>query len=174
MKVLLLADVDPLGWFGDVVEVPAGYARNYLLPQALATAATETNLRAVADESQRRAEQRATHRKRLEAAAEALDGAAITIKAKANEQGHLFGSVSRSDVADELRRNNLLPPRSAAKGPHVTFEGGNLAVTDEVVRLEEHIKQVGTYPAVEVKFADDLIARIELTVAAAEDSQGES
>ena len=77
MKVLLLADVDPLGWFGDVVEVPAGYARNYLLPQALATAATEVNLRAVADESQRRAEQRATHRKRLEAAAEALDGAAI-------------------------------------------------------------------------------------------------
>jgi large subunit ribosomal protein L9 len=175
MKVLLLADVDSLGWFGDVVEVATGYARNYLLPRRLAAAATEANVKAVEAESRSRAEKRASQRKRLEAAAAALDGTSLVITAKANEQGHLFGSVARSDVADELRRQGKLPPQAPAKGPAVTFEGGQLAVGDEVVRLGEHIKQVGAYPGIEVKFADDLVARIDLTVTAAgDDPSGES
>ena len=50
MKVLLCEDVNRLGWLGDIVEVNEGYARNYLLPQGLATVATEGNVRSLAKE----------------------------------------------------------------------------------------------------------------------------
>lgn len=144
MKVLLVADVDELGWLGDVVEVKTGHARNYLLPRGLATIPTEANLRALAKEKAKHAEQRIQHRKRLEAAAEAVEGAEVVVAGKANEQGHLFGSVGVSDIAGNLR----------AQG----FE-----VTDEVVKLPENIKQVGT-STVELKFSDDLKATVTVTV----------
>ena len=77
VKVLLCEDVNELGWLGDVVEVNAGYARNYLLPQGLAKPAIEANLRAIAKEKTRRAEQRITQRKRLEEAAGAQSAAQV-------------------------------------------------------------------------------------------------
>ena len=144
MKVLLCQDVKPVGWFGDVVEVAAGYARNYLLPQHLAVVATEENVRALAKAKTGRAEQRLHERGRLEAAAAAVEGAEAVIAAVANEQGHLFGSVTPSDIAANL----------AEQG----FE-----VAEGIVELAEHIKQVGNYP-VELKFAEDLTATVNVVV----------
>ena len=75
MKVLLCADVKKIGYYGDVVDVADGFARNYLFPQGLAKVATEDNVRSVADEKAKRSEQRLRERKRLEAAAAAINGA---------------------------------------------------------------------------------------------------
>ena len=146
MKVLLTADVKKIGWLGDVVEVSTGYARNYLLPQGLAKEANEANLKVIAKEKGKRAEQRIMERKRLEKAAAAVNGAEAVIASKANEQGHLFGSVAAGDIAANLRE--------------LGFE-----VADEVVQMAEHIKQVGTYP-VTLKFADDLTATVNVVIVA--------
>jgi large subunit ribosomal protein L9 len=146
MKVLLCEDVNDLGWLGDVVEVSAGHARNYLLPQGLAKVATEANIKSLAEEKAGRAKQRLHDRKRLEEAAAAVEGAEAVLAAKANEQGVLFGSVGAGEIAGNLREQG--------------FE-----VADEVVQLDENIKQVGT-SEVTLKFADDLTAAVSVVVVA--------
>src|SRR4030066_764762 len=135
MKVLLCEDIDRLGWLGDIVEVKTGYARNYLLPQGLAKIANEASIRAIAEEKAKRAEQRKLEGKRLEEAAKAIEGAEAVIAAKANELGHLFGSVNERQIAANLREQG--------------FE-----VRDEIVQLPEHIKEIGTH-SVTLKFRDD-------------------
>ncbi len=149
MKVLLVKDVEAVGWLGDIVEVKTGYARNYLLPQGIAIVPTEANLRSIAQEKAKRAEERIYERKRLEAAAKAVEGAEAVVAAKANEQGHLYGSISREEIAVNLR----------AQG----FE-----VADAVVEVAEHIKEVGT-TQVMLKFADDLTATVNVVVVALRD-----
>ena len=144
MKVLLCEDIDKLGWLGDVVEVKTGYARNYLIPQGLAKVANEASIRAIAEEKARRAELRKLEGKRLEEAAKAIEGAEAVIAAKANELGHLFGSVNERQIATNLR----------AQG----FE-----VRDEIIQLPEHIKEVGTH-SVTLKFRDNLTATINVVV----------
>ena len=149
MKVLLVTDIERLGWLGDVLEVNDGYARNYLIPQGLATVPTESNLKALAQEKAKRAEQRIRDRDRLEAAAAAIEGGEAVIAAKANEQGHLFGSVTAGQIALNLREQG--------------FE-----VADEVVQLTEPIKQVGT-TEVSLKFSEDFTAKVSVVVVAEQD-----
>ena len=144
MKVLLCEDIQKLGWLGDIVEVNEGYARNYLLPQGLAKVATEGNIRALAKEKAKRAEQRLRERRRIEKAVEAVNGAEAVLAARANEQGVLFGSITEALIAANLR----------AQG----FE-----VADEIVKLPEHIKQLGTHN-VTLRFADDLTATVRVVV----------
>jgi large subunit ribosomal protein L9 len=144
MKVLLCEDVKKLGWLGDIVEVKEGYARNFLLPQGLAKVATENNVRALARAKAERAEERMRERNRLEAAAQAVDGAEAVLSAKANEQGVLFGSITETVIAANLRDQGF-------------------AVADEIVKLPEHIKQVGTHD-VTLKFADDLKVTVKVTI----------
>ena len=154
MKVLLCEDVKRLGWLGDVVEVSDGYARNYLLPQGLATVATDDSIRAIAEEKTRRAKQRIQESKRAEEAAKTVEGAEAVVAAKANEQGVLFGSVSARQIAANLREQG--------------FE-----VADEVVQLPEHIKQIGTH-TVTLKFADDLTANVNVVVVPEQESTPET
>ena len=144
MKVLLCEDINRLGWLGDIVEVKTGYARNYLLPQGLAKIANEASIRSIAEEKARRAEQRKLDGKRLEEAVKAIEGAEAVVAAKANEQGHLFGSVNEKHIAANLREQG--------------FE-----VRDEIVQLPEHIKEIGTH-SVTLKFSDDLTATINVVV----------
>ncbi|NQT02567.1 MAG: 50S ribosomal protein L9 [Planctomycetes bacterium] len=146
MKILLCEDITKLGWLGDVVEVNVGYARNYLLPQGLAKLANDASIRAIAEEKAKRAEQRINDSKRLENAAKKVEGAEAVVAAKANEQGHLFGSVTERQIAANLR----------AQG----FE-----VADEVVQLPEHIKEVGTH-TVTLKFADNVTSTVNVVVVA--------
>jgi large subunit ribosomal protein L9 len=146
MKVLLCEDIRKLGWLGDVVDVTEGYARNYLLPQGLAKVATEGNIRAIAKAKAERAAERLKERKRLETAAEAVNGAEAVLAAKANEHGVLFGSITDRMIAANLREQGF-------------------AVADEVVRLPEHIKQVGSH-SVTLKFTDDVTATVNVVVVA--------
>ncbi|HUV40279.1 MAG TPA: 50S ribosomal protein L9 [Sedimentisphaerales bacterium] len=167
IKVLLLADIENnlygpkgggkgrmLGWYGDVLEVSSGYARNYLLPQGLAVIPTQANVGAIAEEKARRSEQRIQERQHLERAVSAVNGAEAVLAAKANEQGHLFGSISAGQIAGNLRQQG--------------FE-----VADDVVELAEHIKEVGT-TQVTLRFAEDLTATVNVVVVADQDGASES
>ena len=153
MKVLLKEDIQKLGWFGDVVEVNNGYARNYLLPQGLATMVSEDNIRALAEEKAKRAEQRIKEKKRIEEAAKVVDGAEAVIAVKANEQGHLFGSVTEHMIADNLRAQGF-------------------TVADAVVKLSEHIKEVGTH-SVKLRFAENIFANVNVVVVAEKQENSE-
>ncbi|MDD5133925.1 MAG: 50S ribosomal protein L9 [Phycisphaerae bacterium] len=144
MKVLLCEDVESLGWYGDVVEVKEGYARNYLIPQRIAVEPTEKKIKDMAEERAKRSEKRELVFAQLKKASEAVDGAEVVIAANVNERGHLFGSVTESQIAENLR----------AQG----FE-----VPDKFVRLDGHIKEVGQFD-VRIKFAADIIAVVKVTV----------
>lgn len=102
VKVILLQQVKDLGEPGDVVEVAAGYGRNFLIPRGLAVEATKANLKKL--QEQQAARQRQEERE-LEAArqiAGELNQATITIQAKAGESGRLFGSVTTADIAKAI------------------------------------------------------------------------
>jgi large subunit ribosomal protein L9 len=150
MKVLLTEDIQKLGWFGDIVEVNNGYARNYLLPQGLATIVNDDSIRALAEEKAKRAEQRIKEKKRIEEAAKTVDGAEAVIAAKANEQGHLFGSVTEHQIAANLREQGF-------------------TVADEVVHLPEHIKEVGTHQVM-LKFAENIVVSVNVVVVPEQDT----
>lgn len=154
MKVLLCEDISKLGWFGDVVEVNNGYARNYLLPQGLAKIVSESSIRSIAEEKAKRSEQRILELNRLEEAAKNVDGAEAVVAAKANEQGHLYGSVSARQIATNLR-------------------GQGFQVADDIIHLAEHIKEVGTH-VVTLKFNDKITAKVNVVVVPEQDNADKS
>ncbi len=103
MKIVLLEDVDNLGYAGDIKEVKDGYARNYLIPKGKVLQATKNNLRLV--EEKRRNILRKVE-KRIETAnkiKEALEGITVEIEAKAGEKGRLFGSVTTADIFEHIK-----------------------------------------------------------------------
>jgi large subunit ribosomal protein L9 len=102
MKVLLRQDVASLGVIGDVVEVKVGFARNYLLPRGLAVAPTAANLKRVEEEKIQRSKREQQRLDALRDVAKRLNGFSVTIKSKANELGHLFGSVNEAHIAEAL------------------------------------------------------------------------
>lgn len=108
MEVILLSDVDKVGLRGEVVNVARGYARNFLLPRRLAEPATPGRVA----ELQRLDEQRARHEARsVEQAneiADTLRKTVLTFEVKAGPTGSLFGSVTTTDIADELWRTRKI------------------------------------------------------------------
>ena len=102
MKLLLRRSVPKLGIVGDIVEVKAGYARNYLLPQHLAVEPTEANMRKLAEARRIAEQERAEERARLVAVADRLAQVEVTIAAKANQEGVLYGSVGQREIATAL------------------------------------------------------------------------
>ena len=102
MEVILLSDVEHVGLRGDVVSVARGYARNYLLPRRLAEEATP----ALVAELQKRDTQRARHEAntadQAREIAETLSGTVLRFEVKAGPTGSLFGSVTPTEIADEL------------------------------------------------------------------------
>jgi large subunit ribosomal protein L9 len=108
MQIILLTDVEKLGLRGDVVDVARGYARNYLLPRRLAQTATP----ALVAELRRVDAQRAKHEARTaeqgSEIAEVLGKTVLRFEVKAGPTGSLFGSVTPSDVADEIWRTRKI------------------------------------------------------------------
>src|SRR5580692_11560380 len=94
IKLLLNESIKHVGKVGDVVEVSAGYARNYLLPKGLAVEPTSANVKRI--EARRKEIERLENEKRQSQAdlIKQLEGVEVTLERKANEQGHLFGSVT--------------------------------------------------------------------------------
>src|ERR671922_1470070 len=122
MQLVLTEDVANLGRQGDLVEVKAGYARNYLLPNGLATIPSEHNLRLLERYKQRVVAAREARVADLRVLAEQVQRVTATIEANANEEGHLYGSVGAPEIARGLKALNLM-------------------VDPEMVRLEGPIKE---------------------------------
>ena len=145
MDVILLQDVESLGGKGSLVGVARGYARNFLIPQKLAEVATPGKI----IEFQRREEERKARDARLAAQAdehtETLNKTVLTLSAKAGEGDRLFGSITAVDVAEAIK---------AARG---------FAIDKRKVRLEEPIKEVGTF-MVEVEVGDGFVATVKVIV----------
>jgi large subunit ribosomal protein L9 len=107
MKVLLRRNVSKLGRIGEVVDVKPGFARNYLLPEGLAVEPTRTNLRAVELEKEHYLQELAKQRAELQAKAAIVQGKEITIFARANEEGRLYGSIGPAQIAAVLAEQTL-------------------------------------------------------------------
>lgn len=102
MKVLLKEDIENLGYAGEVYKVAAGYGRNFLLPQGLAEVATPTALKK-ADAWRSRAEARRMQLKaEYDALAEKIEAAVLTFVVKAGDTGKMYGSITNSEIADQL------------------------------------------------------------------------
>lgn len=144
MKLILLEEVPKLGKAGDQVEVAPGYARNFLLPRRLAVEATPQNLRAL-EQFKRQARQREERlRREAEGLAEQLQGVSLTIPRRAGEQDHLFGSVTKIDIAEAL----------AARG---------IRLDRKKILLGEPIKTLGTY-TIPIRLRSDVTAAIHVQV----------
>ncbi len=127
MKLVLTEDVAHLGQQGDVVEVKPGYARNYLLPNGLATIPSAHNLRLLDHYKLRVQQAREARIADLKGLSEQIQRVPhITIEANANEEGHLYGSVGAPEISKALK-------------------GKNLKVEPEMVRLEGPIKECALF-----------------------------
>jgi large subunit ribosomal protein L9 len=104
MQVVLLKDVEKLGLRGDVVDVARGYARNYLLPRKLAENATPARVAELERVDAERAKHEARSAEQAQEIAEVLGKTVLRFEVKAGPTGTLFGSVTPSDVADEIWR----------------------------------------------------------------------
>jgi len=136
MRVLLLQDVRKLGHLGDVVDVAPGYARNYLLPQRLATEPTEENIKAIEERRKAAAAERALRLKQYAELVQQLADVSVTIEAAANPEGTLYGSVGARDIAAALQAQGfpVLPEHVILDAPIRTIDSRmvKLEFTDEI------------------------------------------
>lgn len=102
MKVILRQDVDGVGRRGDIVSVADGHARNFLLPKGMAIVATDGAVNQANAMRKARDLREAADRAAAGTIAEALSAKTFTVKAKAGNEGRLFGSVTNGDIADAL------------------------------------------------------------------------
>ena len=148
MQVILREDIEKLGKIGDMVKVADGYARNYLVPAKKAIEATPKNVHAMEHAKKMVADRLRKLKKEAVADAGNIKALAVTIKAKAGEEGKLFGSVTTMDIAE------------AAKAQGVIIDKRKIA-------LEEPIKRLGDY-TVTVKLHADITAEFKVSVIAEE------
>ncbi len=106
-RVILRTDVDDLGRAGDLVEVKPGFARNYLIPQGFAYAASEGNVRRLQEEQRQAVVSEERQTERAEDLATAIEGVSVSFNVRAGEEGKLFGSVTNVDIADELAKEGV-------------------------------------------------------------------
>jgi large subunit ribosomal protein L9 len=145
-KILLREDIENLGGRGEIVKVKAGYARNYLLPQGMATLATKGNVKQIDNERSALLKKAAGERATAEAQAEQMSDITLGFERKAGETGQLFGSVTSMDIADALK----------AKG----YE-----IDRRKIVLKDSIKETGDY-TVNVKLHREVTLAIPVTVTA--------
>jgi large subunit ribosomal protein L9 len=144
MKVLLRANVPHLGQIGDVVQVKAGYARNYLVPRGLAAEPTTGNLKRIEVEKLAYLAELAKRKAEVEARAKLVDGKEVTIAALANEEGRLYGSIGPAQIVEALARENL-------------------HVEEENIVLPEPIRTLDKYE-VSLRFAEEVTAKVNVWV----------
>ena len=144
VEVLLAEKVTHLGDQGDIVRVKPGYARNYLLPQGLATVATDHNKRMVELHRSNQVEAEKDRLKNLRKLKDDVENYSVTVEANANEEGHLYGSVIDSDISRMLKQAN--------------FE-----VAPEQIKLEGPLKELGMY-TVKFQLHEDVKGEVKVWV----------
>ena len=144
--ILLREDVEALGGRGEIVKVRAGYARNYLLPQGLATLATKGNVRQIEQEREALLKKAALEKATAEGQKEQMGVIELAFERKAGEGGTLFGSVTSMDIAHALQEKGY-------------------EVDRRKIVLRDPIKETGEY-VVKVKLHRDVALEVPVTVTA--------
>ena len=151
MEVILRETIDNLGRAGQVVKVAAGYARNYLLPRKLAYAATPGNMKVIEFERQSLLRKEAKQKDDADKLKSMLDPVEIVIRRKVGEQNALYGSVTNSDVAEELEKKGF-------------------QIEKRKIHMDDHIKAVGEY-SIPIRLFKDVTANVKLKVEAETEGQ---
>lgn len=136
MKVLLRENISKLGKRGDIVTVKPGYARNYLIPRALAWHATAENQRRLDAEKRQYELKQAKIKEERQEIAEKLRGTQLQLGVKATEEGHLYGSIGARHIVEAFKQQGII-------------------LDEEHVLLENPIKEVGRY-AYSIKVHPDI------------------
>uniref|UniRef100_A0A7C2K0B5 Large ribosomal subunit protein bL9 n=1 Tax=Schlesneria paludicola TaxID=360056 RepID=A0A7C2K0B5_9PLAN len=144
VELLLAEDVPGMGQQGQIVKVKPGFARNYLLPQGLATVATAANKRRVELHQQKLAEIQREKRKQLSQLADRVSKYSVTLEANANDEGHLYGSIVGRDISQALQT-------------------AGYAVEENHIKLEGPLKELGMY-TVKIEFGEDLKTEVKVWV----------
>src|SRR5205085_12387937 len=146
MEVILRETIDNLGRAGQVVKVAAGYARNYLLPKKLAYPATPGNLKVIEFERQSLLRKEGKQKEDAEKLLQMLEGVEVTIRRKVGEHKALYGSVTNSDIADELEKKGF-------------------QIEKRKIHMDDHIKTLGEF-SVPVRLFKDVTAHVKVKVEA--------
>lgn len=146
MQIILLKDIEKLGYVNDIVDVKPGYANNFLIPQGYAKAATASAKKVLAENLKQRAHKDAKIMADAEALAAKIADVTLEIAVKA-EEGRIFGSVTPANLAEAL----------AKKG----FEVDRKSIT------VASVKELGEYEA-EVRVYKEVTAPVKFTVVAEE------
>jgi large subunit ribosomal protein L9 len=146
VQVVLIEDVLHVGKQGQVVEVKSGYARNFLIPNGMAILPSEHNLHLLDRYKIRVQQLREARIADLKALAEQIARTkSVNIEANSNEEGHLYGSVTSTEICRAMRGKNLL-------------------VEPEMIKLDEPIKHCGIFPDIRVSLGYDIESKIEVVV----------
>lgn len=144
--ILLREDIETLGGRGEIVKVRAGYARNYLLPQGLATLATKGNIKQIEQERAALLKKAAVEKATAEAQRDQMGSIELSFERKAGEGGTLFGSVTSMDIGEALQ----------SKGYEIDRRR---------IVLKDAIKETGEY-TVKVKLHREVSLEVPVTVTA--------
>jgi len=147
MKVLLRSDINGVGRRGDIVEVKAGYARNFLLPSGAALKASDTIELQAASMRKARDIRDAKSREAAETQRSLIEKQTISVAARAGSNGRLFGSVTESDVVNAIR----------------TATG--ISLDRHSIHMAEHLKEVGA-ATVTATLYDGVVATVNVEVVA--------
>jgi large subunit ribosomal protein L9 len=146
MEIILRETIDTLGRAGQVVKVADGYARNYLLPRKLAYLATPGNLKVIEFERQSLIRKDAKQQDEAMKLKEMLDKVEVVIRRKVGEADVLYGSVTNSDVADELEKKGF-------------------KIEKRKIHMDDHIKKLGEYE-LPVRLFKDVVSTVKVKVEA--------
>jgi len=154
MKIILMQDLEALGYEGDIADVARGYARNYLIPKGLAIEASEANLKALEMRRKKILAKRAKDKEEAEQVMERLSGITVRVRAKAGEDGKLYGSVTSRDIAQQLDAQGMVVDRRK-------------------IIIHEAIRSLGEFH-VSLKLHPEVVATITVVVEGEEKTQDES
>ncbi len=143
-EVLLIQSVEHLGHQGEVVEVKPGYAQNYLIPQGLATVASDHHKRMVEKHKAKLLELERQRTAKLRMQATELSKQSVTIEANATEEGHLYGSVGAPEIVAALKKNGV-------------------SLRSDQIKLEGALKELGLY-TVKVRLSTEVEAELKVWV----------
>ncbi len=147
MEIILKQDVDTLGHKNQIVNVKPGFANNFLIPQGIAKAATESAKKMLAEDIKQQAHKEEKRVNDANTVANKINAINITIETKANESGKIFGTITAADVAQELAKQGV-------------------DVDKKDIKIE-NIKQVGEHKAT-VKIYRGIVAEPTIIVTAAQ------
>ena len=137
MKVILLQDVKSLGKKGDLVSVSDGYARNFLFPRNVAKEANAQAMNEFKNAEQSKQYKIDTAIANAKKAKEELEGSKFVIKAKAGENGKLFGSITAKDIAAEVKNRK-----------HVDVDKRKVSLKDDIKNLGEYDVEIKLYSGI--------------------------